>query len=174
MRASALGAAALTATAILACSQSPQRAETDDVADRKEWKELETRLPPYPKSENLVRFDAGSASSHGYYIDAPSLAIGADGVVRYALVVRTAAGATNVTFEGIRCDGRQQKYYAVGNANGTWSPVRNPLWRRIQLRDPDRLHRALVDGYLCPGGVPVSSEKDALERLRQGTAGEAL
>ena len=29
-----------------------------------------------------------------------------DGVVRYTLVTRTAGGATNVTYEGIRCEGR--------------------------------------------------------------------
>jgi hypothetical protein len=172
MRVSALGAVALAA--LLACSESPQRAETDNEGDRREWKELEARLPPYPKSENLVRFEVGDASPHRFYIDAPSLAIGADGVVRYTLVVKTAAGATNVTFEGIRCDGRQQKYYAVGNANGTWSRARNPAWRRIPLQDTtDRPRLALVD-TLCAGKAPPGSEKAALGRLRGGRAETAF
>jgi hypothetical protein len=126
--------------------------------------------PPYPRNENLVQFDVGDASPHRFYIDRPSLAVGSDGVVRYILVTRTAGGATSISFEGIRCEGRRQKYYAIGEASGAWTPVRNPQWRRISYQDPDRRHRALVDTYLCEGRLSRKSP-DILRRLRYGPPG---
>lgn len=170
MRASPLVVFALSLMFLPACSGGPQRPAFDADADKKEWKEIAVQFPAYPRNENLVRFDAGGASAHRFYIDAPSLAIGGDGVVRYTLVTRTAGGATNVTFEGIRCDGRGHKRYAVGEANGTWTPARNPQWRRIQYQDTDTLRLVLMTEYLCEGRDPIRSEKDVLDRLRRGPA----
>jgi hypothetical protein len=164
-----IGAAiAVVVTALLACSQSPMRAPDADAEADKDWREIEARIPAYPRSENLVGFDVGQGSPHRFYIDAPSLSIGTDGVVRYTLVVRAAGGATNISFEGIRCEVRRQKYYAVGNADGTWTPARNPQWRRIAFEDPDRRHLALVDDFLCLGKAPRGSQKAILDRLKRG------
>jgi hypothetical protein len=166
MRASA--AASIAALALLACTQSPYHTDDLQVRDDKDgWKELAVKYPPYPRDANLLRFDVGDASPHRFYIDSPSLAIGTDGVVRYTLMTRTAGGATNITYEGIRCEGRRHKYYAVGEAGGTWSAARNPQWRRIGLQDPDRQRLALVDTYLCQGSSPRGAQ-NALERLRYG------
>jgi CNP1-like family len=166
MRVSA--ALAVAAAVLLACSQSPTRAPDADAEADKDWREIETRIPAYPRSENLVGFDVGQGTPHRFYIDAPSLSIGADGVVRYTLVVRTAGGATNVSFEGIRCAVRRQKYYAVGNADGTWTPARNPQWRRIAFQDPDRRHFVLVDNFLCADRAPLGTAQDVLQRLKSG------
>lgn len=168
MRAGA--AIAVAVTALLACSQSPMRPPDADAEADKDWREIEARIPAYPRSENLVRFDVGDGSPHRFYIDAPSLSIGTDGVVRYTLLVRTAGGATNISFEGIRCEVRRQKYYAVGNADGTWTPARNPQWRRITFEDPDRRHLALVDNFLCVGKAPLGSQKAILTRLKGNSA----
>ncbi|MCW5605336.1 MAG: hypothetical protein KIT18_12415, partial [Burkholderiales bacterium] len=70
--------------------------------EKKPWAEIVTQIPAYPKSENLLPFDAGSATSHRFFIDAASISVGEDGVIRYTLMIRTAGGATNVSFEGIR------------------------------------------------------------------------
>lgn len=163
-----LGAIAVAVTALLACSQSPMRAPDAEAEADKDWREIEAKIPAYPRNENLVGFDVGQGSPHRFYIDAPSLSIGGDGVVRYTLVVRAAGGATNVSFEGIRCEVRRQKYYAVGNADGTWMPARNPQWRRIAYGDPDRRHLALVDSYLCDGRAPLKTGQDVLQRLKRG------
>jgi hypothetical protein len=165
MRASA--AITVAAVALLACSQAPTRAPDADAAADKDWREIEARTPAYPRSENLVEFDVGRGTPHRFYIDAPSLSIGKDGVVRYTLVTRTAGGASNVSFEGIRCEVRGQKYYAVGNKDGTWAPARNPQWRRIDFQDRDQRHIALVDSFLCAGGAPLKTE-DILQRLKRG------
>jgi CNP1-like family len=160
----AIGAAAL---ALLAC-QSPQHVEDLQAGDETEgWKEIAVKFPPYPRSENFIQFDVEGASPHRFYIDSPSLAVGSDGVVRYTLVTRTAGGATNITFEGIRCQGRRHKYYAVGEAGGTWAAARNPHWRRIEYQDADRQRLALVDTFLCEGRFPRGSQKAILDALKR-------
>lgn len=143
--------------------------DSDFDEDKKPWKEIEAKIPAYPKPENLLPFEGGGASPHRFFIDAQSLSIGDDEVVRYTLVVRTAGGATNVSFEGIRCELRQQKYYATGRANGTWERARYPQWRRIELREVNRHHNVLFQDYLCSGvsrKEAASSVKEVLQRLR--------
>lgn len=136
--------------------------------DKKPWKEIEANIPAYPRPDDLVPFEAGAASPHRFFIDARSLSIGGDGVVRYTLVVKTQAGATNVTFEGIRCDMRQQKYYAVGNAGGGWARARDSQWRRIVYQERNNHHGVLYEDFLCPEKRPVGSVREALQRLRDG------
>lgn len=132
------------------------------------WKEIEAKLPPYPKAENLLPLDAGAETPHRFFVDAPSISLGEDGVVRYSLVIRASGGATNVSFEGIRCEVRQQKYYAIGQANGNWSRARNPEWRRIEYREVNRHHGVLYRDIFCSDHLPVKSVKEAINALKYG------
>jgi len=166
----ALLAAATLAAAVSHAQWRGWDADFDE--NKKEWKEIEAKIPPYPRDGNLLPLDAGGASPHRFFIDAQSLSIGDDGVVRYTLVVKTAGGATNVTFEGIRCEMRQQKVYALGQANGTWTRARNSQWRRIEYREVNKHHFVLLKGLLCTsatsGATPVTSVKEAVRRLKDG------
>ena len=162
-------AAALAASACPALAQWREW-DSDFDEDRKPWKEIEARIPSYPRSADLIPFEAGAASPHRFYVDARSLSVGEDGVVRYTLVVKAAGGATNVTFEGIRCELRQQKYYAVGRADGSWARARNAQWRRIEPQDVNRHHYVLYSDYLCSGRDPVKSVRKMLELLRPAAA----
>jgi hypothetical protein len=162
---------ALIVAAALAASAAPALAQwrewdADFDADRKPWKELEARIPSYPTTGDLVAFDVGGASPHRFYVDARSLSVGEDGVVRYTLVIKAAGGATNVTFEGIRCELRQQKYYAVGRADGSWVRARNPQWRRIEGQDVNRHHSVLYAEFFCSGKQPHTSVREVLQLLR--------
>lgn len=145
-------------------------ADFDD--SRKPWKEIESRIPSYPRAGDLIRFDVGAASPHRFHIDARSVSIGEDGVVRYTLVVRTAGGATNVTFEGIRCEEREQKYYAMGHPDGSWARARSPQWRRIEQQDVNRHHNVLYSTFLCDGNRPWKSVQQILRLLRAGPPNE--
>jgi hypothetical protein len=146
--------------------------------DKKPWKEIEAKIPPYPKDADLVQFDAGAATPHRFFLDASSIIIGDDQVVRYTLVVKTAGGATNVTFEGIRCQAREQKTYALGHANRSWGRARNPQWRRIEYREVNRHHGTLFTDYLCGGTgserYPLASVKEMLQRIRYGPPPQVL
>lgn len=139
--------------------------------DRKPWKEIEAKIPAYPKPENLLPFEADKARGHRFYVDAQSLSLGDDGVIRYILVVRTAGGATNVTFEGMRCETRQQKYYAIGQPGGGWTRARNPQWRQIGAQGASQ-YGALFDEYFCADRFRPATPGQAIERLKHG--GSAL
>ena len=165
--------AAALAAGLLAAPVHAQWREWDSDFDEdsKPWKEIEARIPAYPKPENLLPFEGGGASPHRYFIDAQSLSIGEDAVVRYTLVIRTAGGATNVSFEGIRCEERQHKYYATARADGTWVRARKPQWRPIEAREINRHHNVLYQDYLCAGERrrdTVRNVKEALDRFKYG------
>ena len=160
---------------LLACCLLPPvaaaaqpRADLED-EDPKAWVELKVKLPPFPKPENLVLFEVSAASSNRFYIDTQSIAVGSDGVVRYTLVIKGSGGGENISYEGIRCEMRQQKYYAFGRRDGTWSNARSSGWRRIEYQDINRQHGVLYADYFCPDGkVPVNSPAEAIRRFKYG------
>ena len=136
-----------------------------------QFKELEVKLPGYPKADDLLSFDAGAASPHRFYIDSKSLSVGTDGVVRYTLVVKTSGGTTNVSYEGMRCDLREVKIYATGGAAGTWARALDPHWASIRARTVNNQHAVLFRDYFCglkTGKTPVARVQEALELLRTG------
>jgi hypothetical protein len=132
---------------------------------KKPWKEIESKIPAYPKPENLIAFEAIKASGHRFFVDEKSLSLGEDGVVRYVLVVKTAGGATSVTFEGMRCETREQKYYAVGQPDSGWTRARNSQWRPIGQQEASQ-HGALFDEYLCADRLRPSTPRQAIQRLK--------
>lgn len=142
--------------------------EADFDEDTKSWKEIQAQIPAYPKEQNLVRVEAGSETSHRFYVDAASVSVGEDGVVRYTTVVKTSGGATNVSFEGMRCETREQKLYALGHADGTWVRARDPKWQRILLRDLKPHHYMLYREYFCPSPARPTSPRQAIEAMRRG------
>ena len=136
--------------------------------EQKAWTEQEAKLPAYPKDADLLPFFVSAATDNRFFIDAKSIAVGKDGVVRYTLVVKSASGAVNVSFEGMRCATGQVKAYAFGRGDGTWFAARHPDWRTIVYKDRNRQHHVLFDDFFCPGGIAVGSPKEAVEALRRG------
>jgi hypothetical protein len=135
--------------------------------DKKGWRELEARLPPHPKPENLARIKTGSASGHEFYVDTASVTVGEDGVTRYTAVIKTSGGATNTLFEGMRCETREEKLYAIGRTDGGWARARNPKWQRVVLRELVPYRHTLYHDFFCASGAkptPVSQVVDALKR----------
>ncbi|MDD2885049.1 MAG: CNP1-like family protein [Dechloromonas sp.] len=143
-------------------------AEFDEDYEAQAWQELALKLPPPPRAETLQSFYVSATTDHHFSIDGATLSTGADGVVRYVLVVETAGGARNVTYEGMRCETRERRVYASGRRDGTWSKARSNAWVRIQDVATNRHHAALFLEYLCPGGVIVRSPEYALSLLRRG------
>lgn len=132
------------------------------------WVEGETVLPAFPKPENLAEFYVSAATSNHFFVDGSSLSVGPDGVVRYALVVKTAGGATNISFEGIRCSSAEYKLYATGRSDGTWAKARVEEWRRIENKPVNRHHAALYSDYFCPDRTPIANPAEGREALRLG------
>ncbi len=138
----------------------------DNDREIRPWSELQAQIPKYPKDEELIRFDAGAASAHRFYVDPSSISIGEDGVVRYILVIRTAGGASNVSFEGIRCESREQKTYAVGQRDGSWTRARNPQWRRIEYQEVNRHYGVLYRDFFCRGKYAAGAVTEIVRLLK--------
>ena len=139
-----------------------------DFEQDKPWVETAAQLPPYPKAENLIPFNVSSATRNHYFVDAASISVGADKVVRYTVVIDAAGGARNVSFEGMRCESGERRLYAYGHPDGTWSKARNSSWEGIRFRSLLSYHKALYEDHFCPDGINVRNAKAAVESLRRG------
>lgn len=137
------------------------------------WVEEEVVLPPFPLENNLREFYVSAVTNNRFFIDAATLSVGKDGVVRYVLVVRTGGGATNVTLEGIRCSSREIKLYATGHQDGRWVKARLDKWRPLENKQVNRHHAVLGRELFCAGGMPVKSRAEGEEALRLGRHPEA-
>jgi hypothetical protein len=124
-------------------------------------------LPAYPRASGLLPFFVSAASDFRFFVDAASLSVGGDGVVRYTLVARSPQGADSVSFEGMRCDTREVRGYATGRADGTWSRRDTP-WRKIESRSVQRWHNALASEYFCVGGIRIQDAAEGVQALQLG------
>jgi len=138
--------------------------------EEKVWKEEEVEPPTFPKQENLVEIYVSAVATNKYFIDASTLNVGTDGVVRYVLVVKTSGGATNVSFEGMRCKELTWKHYATGGSDGTWTKSRalRTEWRPIENKPINRHHAAISRDLFCPIGNPIQSPEEGRNALRLG------
>ncbi len=135
----------------------------------KPWVEVATQLPPYPKAANLIPFKVSPATRNRYFVDAESIGIGADEVIRYTVVIEAAGGARNVSYEGMRCTTGERRLYAYGQPDGSWSKARNAAWEGIQFRSQTAYPRALFDDVFCPDGLRVRDPAEAVRNLRQAS-----
>ncbi len=143
-------------------------AEFDNEYDEKPWAEVEVRLPSFPEPGNLVQFRVGSVADTTFFVDAQSLSYGADGVLRFTLEVVSPSGVRNISYEGMRCETGERRFYAFGRADRTWSKARGNQWVKISGTSSNH-HVELFSNYFCPPGSPVvSSAEEAQSILRSG------
>jgi CNP1-like family protein len=140
----------------------------DQFDNEKTWAELQTQLPEYPSQNNLLPFDTGPSSNDQHFVDATSIQVGEDGVMRYSLVIKSPSGAMNVTFEGMRCSTNERKLYALGRNDGEWTHSHNADWQRLDnVRQLDA-QRELAKYYFCPLKSIVKTRKEAINALKAG------
>lgn len=126
---------------------------------------LRQPFPPAPVAANLVEFSARAVNEFRFYVDAGSLSVSGDGIVRYVLVARSAAGAENVAYEGINCRTGEYRLYGTGRTDGGWQPASVP-WRSFGPRTPAQ--RVLAAEYFCPRRIPIASSSEGAMALRRG------
>ncbi|BCT68436.1 MULTISPECIES: CNP1-like family protein [Nitrosospira] len=133
------------------------------------WVELQAQLPPYPETENLLQFDAGPVSTNLHYVDALSITVGEDGVVRYTLVITSSAGGMNVSYEGIRCQTAEKRTYAYGRNDHTWTRAGRSKWADLETLNQNYAQRALYRYFFCPLGFDMVRDADeAIQALKAG------
>lgn len=128
--------------------------------------EIAVSLPALPKERDLIEFFVAATSEFRFFVDANSVSVGSDGVVRYTLVARSPAGVENVSYEGMRCASSELRVYALGRGRA-WSVTRSE-WRAMEPRTMQAWHRALYREYFCPHREPIASRQQAVYSLRRG------
>lgn len=159
-------ACALLACAGVSCAQSRFEEDFDDA--KKPWQEVEVQLPPAPNDANLLPFDVSATATLRFAVDANSLSVGQDGVVRYTLVAISPSGAKSVSYEGIRCQTFERKTYAFGHPDGKWSRARRDQWEPIPRNAANRQHAVLAQDVFCDGPTVAGNKDQILRRLRSG------
>ena len=124
-------------------------------------------LPAAPAKENLLPFYVSPSTTMDFAIDAPSVSVTPDGVVRFTLVITSAEGARNISHEGLRCATAERKLYATGMADGSWSASRNEAWSQIRDVGANRQYAALFKDYFCDLGSVAGSAATIVKRIRQ-------
>jgi hypothetical protein len=136
------------ATSATFAAQRGMPEDIGGVPEEKAFKEEALALPAYPAEPRLIEFKLRGSSRNRYYIDRDSLSLGEDRVVRYAMVIRTPGGASNVSYEGLRCKTAEYKVYAFGNTEGKWINSRKPEWQSVGASVGNFRFGLWVD-YLC-------------------------
>ena len=124
-------------------------------------------LPAAPAKENLLPFYVSPSTTMNFAIDAPSVSVTPDGVVRFTLVITSAEGARNVSHEGMRCKTAERKLYATGGTDGSWSASRNDAWSQIRDVGANRQYAALYKDYFCDFGSVAGNAAAIVKRIRQ-------
>ncbi len=158
---------ALLLSFVVGCASAEIRFRSFEDPDEPQWQEAEPPPPAFPQGENLLKFYVSAGTTNQFYVDGNSINPGADGVVRFVLVVKAAGGAMNVSYEGVRCSTLEAKIYATGS-NGAWTRSRNAAWRPIENKDINRQHAVLSRDFFCPNMLPIKSAEEGRFALRRG------
>ena len=155
----------------LAALQTP--ATHAQPADPAEWKEAEVPAPPAFKTDGLLPFQIGQASSLRFGVDPDTLKVGPDGVVRYVMVALSNSGAMNVWYEGVRCASGEVKTYAhwaaaTATTAAGWQPRPEAEWRALVGSSASRPALVLAREALCNGRTVNGNERQILRDLRLG------
>ena len=132
------------------------------------WQEEAVRLPASINLDRVVTFELNKSAQLVFGIEADSLRVDPDGVVRYAFVARSSSGAVNVLFEGIRCQTAEVKLYAHWDQGSGWTPVAASDWKPLSFQGPTRRAMQMARGGVCAQATPNTSPARILETLRNG------
>jgi hypothetical protein len=147
-------------------AQAP--AADGDFRDGGRWEELQAQLPEFPRPENYLPLRVSATTQFDFFVDAKSVSVGKDGVVRYSLIAKSPEGALNISFEGIRCSEGRFRIYAFGRSDKTWSEARSSQWQLMPI-DPRNAQRAVLHSkYFCPAGSIIDTPEEGAKALRAG------
>jgi len=138
----------------------------EETGEPRTAQESALKLPPYPKEQDLLRFEVLPRTAFDYFVDGSSLVVLEEGVVRFTAVVRTAA-ATNVSYEGFRCLTRERRTYARADRDGKWILAKDG-WVNVGPRATAGFRHELYWNYFCPGKRVIGSRREGIDALQMG------
>ncbi len=137
------------------------------------WKEGDSKAAAYPKDKDLVEISGPPAyRNYQYLIDAENLSVGDDGVVRYALVIRSPSGVDNARYEGIRCMSQQIKTYAYGTmdmqGNKKFVGRSEPKWKPVSSTGATGYGSILIANYFCSFESITLKRNEVIQNIKYG------
>jgi hypothetical protein len=170
-----LGAALVAAALFAAASPAPARRDlfgneipqSDfDESQAPQWKESRPAMPPFPDDADLVAVPMNDTDTLKIFLDRKSLSRLPDRVARFTLVVQSRAGARSVFYDGLRCETRQYKTYAVGTDDHRWLPASQSQWRDIPRPEINAFLYQLYRRYVCDESSSARTPDEILRRLQ--------
>ncbi|MBX9349372.1 CNP1-like family protein [Chromobacterium vaccinii] len=164
-------AIATTLPALLAlCLSLPALAGSDRInkniefQEEQPWAEQDYALPDYPQTPDWIEVKPDWLQQNRFFVDAKTLSVGGDGVVRFVSRVLTPSGVENLSAEGILCKNNQYKAYGFGDSiNHRWIASMRPQW--LAINGTDKLRRELRE-LMCPSHSPPRDAAQAIASLR--------
>ena len=135
--------------------------------DNPDWKEQEAPPPPALRTSGLIPLDV-PGSSLRFGIDPASVAVGADGVVRYVVVASSASGAVNAIYEGVRCNKAEVRIFARHNPDSGWVQAQGSLWQPLHDTPNSRYSLLVARNGACMGDAPNGNAAQIVRDLRSG------
>ena len=162
---------ALLASGVAGAESYPPTPSYDPTATTK-WRESALTLPAYPAEAKLVPVPLAAGDTFKLYVDRDSLSLGDDRVLRLTFVIESPHGARNVFHEGIRCETREHKTYAVGTHNRNWSPVTQARWQFIYPAEYNGFRYHLYKHYVCDETSSARAPAAFLQAVSNIAAGQ--
>ena len=130
--------------------------------------EARVTLPQYPKPGDYLPFEVSATTPFIFFVDAKSLSVAGDGLVRYTVIAKSQDGGLNISFEGMRCADNQFRVYAFGRADKTWSEVRGSRWETIRIEPRNAQRVVLYSEFFCPVSGNIASAEEGVRALKGG------
>lgn len=137
------------------------------------WKEDGSTVPDYPKESDLVEVSGSPAyKNYQYLIDVETLQVGADGVIRYSVIIRSPSGADNSFYEGIRCTSGEMKTYAYGitdmDDKKKFISKSDPRWRLASSSSVTGYGPIFIANYLCGFNGKNLKRNEIIKNIKYG------
>ncbi len=130
------------------------------------WHELDSELPAFPQEKQLVDTGVSTAAfPYTIYVDAPSISVNEDQVVRYTVVIVSDDGIWNVSHEGLHCGKKAYRRYAYG-MNGEWQELTDSPWLPLDGAGINAYRKNFYMNYMCDPTKPFLQPEQIIRRFR--------
>lgn len=139
--------------------------------EEKPWEEGQWTPPATFALDQVRTFRLEQTTTMEFGIEPSTLQVGADGVIRYVFVARSASGALNVLYEGLRCQTAETRIYARWDPASGWrqsTTNSESSWQPLAFRGSTRRQMFMARAGLCDGPTPNNPPARMLNELVRG------
>lgn len=141
-------------------------ADANDPDAPRIWEETEVKIPQGPPSKDLKPFYVSKNTPLQFALDAQSIVVGKDDVIRYVIVITSPSGAQQTSYQGIRCEKGEWRLYATMQTDNRWVKTPSSRWQAIQSNSYNRYHAALAQDAFCDNAIARKDVKDIIKLLK--------